>query len=246
MIELKVLDSVFDISAFTFKRLLSVGSAGSAALSFGSTYSSIFKHWKKMVSTSSTLPAFFPVDERVVDIDDPESNWGTFKKLFLSDCGSDSDLERHPETVEDYRRILSDYFAAFPVFDITFLGLGSDGHTASLFPDTCPAESDNDWKAEVLQTMAPFNPHLRLSLGPELIAASRQLIMVVTGEAKKTILQKYLIQLSEMDSMPKDSPLLPPVKIVRRRENLCLNTLVLADTDAALSLSVALKAGYIQ
>ncbi|GAB1455389.1 hypothetical protein MASR2M48_06960 [Spirochaetota bacterium] len=55
--------------------------------------------------------------------------------------------------------------------------------------------------------------------------------MVVTGEAKKTILQKYLIQLSEMDSMPK----LLHLWQNSATENLSLNTLVLADTDAALN-----------
>lgn len=246
MIELKVLESVLDISDFTYKRLLSVGSSGSVALSFGSTYSSIFKDWKKMIFTCSKLPAFFPVDERMVYIDDPESNWGTFTRLFLADCEKDSDFKRHPTTVEDYKEILSAYFPGFPVFDITFLGLGSDGHTASLFPDTCPDQHDNDWNAKVLQTLAPSYPAKRLSLGPELIASSKQLIMVVTGKAKTPILEKFLLQLSNMGSSPTTASLLPPVRIIRRREALSLNTLVIVDTDAAINLSVEVKAGYIK
>jgi len=258
MVELKVLDSILEISKLTYKRLLSTGPLGSAALSFGSTYAGIFSDWKKILSAEllskalktnagcSHLPAFFPADERLVRFDSPESNWGTLTRLFLSTCGNNKDSSRHPKSLEGYRKIVSDFFPGPPLFDITFLGIGADGHTASLFPGSCPDEDDEDWREIILHTEAPFSPEQRLTLGPEVIAGSRQLIIVVTGKDKTPALLRLFDELMQDDSRTEARVLLPPVKIIKRREKLFLNTLVLADSEAAAGLPEKIKAGYIR
>lgn len=257
MVELKVFDSVFKISEFTYNRLHSIGNLGSAALSFGSTYNQIFRDWKKLLSAEllsealeagrgcSNLPAFFPADERIVDFDDPDSNWGTAVELFLSTCGNDNDIARHPKTEAGYRGILETFFQGPPAFDIIFLGLGTDGHTASLFPGNCPAATDPYWHSPVLQTTAPFEPPNRLSLGPEVIARSKQLLIVVTGKSKTEILGRFLDQLNVNSSARNEAELLPPARIIKRRKQLKLNTLILTDKAVSDGLPADIKKEFI-
>lgn len=82
-----------------------------------------------------------------------------------------------PECAADsYRALL----AAVPAFDLVLLGLGADGHTASLFPG-------RRWDpGPVLVVRAAPGPHpLRISLGVERLRCSRQLLFLVTGADKR-------------------------------------------------------------
>ena len=260
MIDLKVIDSTEEIAEYTFGL---IAASSTAALSFGSTYEVIFKAWKKLYGAADEklhLPALFPADERLVELENPGSNWGAARKMFIDDCGTEADRGRWPSDAETYRRLLSDHFgdAGLPEFDLILLGIGPDGHTASLFPGGCPAEVDAAWNEAVLETTAPFDPPDRLTLGPEVIAKTRKLVVTVTGAGKADIFCRLLDELgtavtgetepgtgrqaptADLQSQEGDenvstlTQLLPPVRIIRRREELGLDTQIICDPAAIL------------
>ena len=266
MISLSVFESSDDIAVYTFRLLTEAARAAgkipaAAALSFGSTYEGIFKGWKNLylngirpeVPPKPEMPAFFPADERRVGFDNPGSNWGTAWKTFLSVCGDEDDRIRWASDAGTYREFINEYFNLpkgepdrknradlLLVFNLTFLGLGPDGHTASLFPGDCPEEDESGWYAPVLETKAPFDPPDRLTLGPEAIARSERLILTVTGGGKARIFRNFINELAEAKSKNDSRGLLPPVRIIRKRKSLGMTTEVLCDRAASAAIDHSL------
>ncbi|MDC7225767.1 MAG: 6-phosphogluconolactonase [Spirochaetales bacterium] len=252
MINLKLFDDVDAIASYTYELLTAAGmGAGNpaAALSFGSTYNAVFSRWAKLHAEAGTrtpqLPALFPADERLVDISHDGSNWGTARKLFIDECGNSADREHWASDAAAYNRMLQEHFSEqtagkndetpqLPVFDLIFLGMGPDGHTASLFPGSCPQPHDIEWNSTVLETTAPFNPPNRLTLGPEVIASAGKLVMTVTGAGKAGIFRRLL---DELNGKP-GAELLPPARIILRRSELELKTEIICDKDAASEMEI--------
>lgn len=136
-------------------------------------------------------------DERFVPYDDPESNYRMARAAMLARApvpaenihpmpvdGTPEDAARRYE-----QRLRQEYGAAVldparPLFDIMLLGLGPDGHTASLIPDEPVLEERRRWVAAV----AHGRPEVRITLTYPPIESSREIAFLVTGKEKATIL----------------------------------------------------------
>jgi 6-phosphogluconolactonase len=144
---------------------------------------------------------FFWGDERMVPPDHPESNYGECHHLLLHHVGVKSENiyrirgELEPlQAVEDYqKRLRENAFEGlvWPRFDLVLLGMGSDGHIASIFPgDSLGTEED----AAVIFTNAEYDgrPALRVSLTPLVFNSAKEIMFLVSGKNKAAILEKVL------------------------------------------------------
>ena len=130
----------------------------------------------------------FQVDERVAAPGDEARNL-THMVLGLS-MDHQSTLRPMPVTQRDLSSAARDYEAALPErFDLVHLGLGPDGHTASLVPDD-PVLDVSDRR--VAMTGEPYQDHLRMTLTYPALTAARRILWLVTGPDKRDPLQKLL------------------------------------------------------
>lgn len=143
---------------------------------------------------------FFWGDERAVPPDHPESNFGVAYGMLLSQLrGVRADrIHRMPAEAADLGAAALSYESelrlAFgirggelPAFDLLWLGMGPDGHTASLFPGSEALEETERW---VVGTRAPSPQALRMSLTLPVLNAGRDTIFVVTGADKADALRR--------------------------------------------------------
>ncbi len=144
-------------------------------------------------------------DDRFVPLEDDRSNAGMTLRALLEDVsvppGNIHPMPTGAATPEDAARIYQAELERFygrdqldtkvPLFDLVLMGLGSDGHTASLFPGA-PALMENDrWAVGVAQAgLAPFVP--RVSLTFPAMASTREMLFLVSGRAKREILGRVL------------------------------------------------------
>jgi 6-phosphogluconolactonase len=131
-------------------------------------------------------------DERQVPLNDPRSNYGNARDSLLRHVPIPG-AQIHPITDPyEYEGLLRAFFGESPDFDLLLLGMGDDGHTASLFPDSLSLREEQRWvvaPSEVVQGMSRFTLTL-----PALNAARRKLILVC-GPAKVAALAR--IELGE-------------------------------------------------
>ena len=169
-------------------------------------------------------------DERWVAADDESSNARMLRNTLLKTGQPGARACFHPvPTVElSSPEASADAFAELvakacegepPVFDFILLGLGDDGHTASLFPGTeAPGVLDR-WT-----TIGRGKGLERITLTAPVLSAARQVVFLVSGEAKRQALSRL------MDAA--ESPERTPAKLVRASSEI----LVLADQAASQGL----------
>lgn len=135
-------------------------------------------------------------DERFVPYDHPESNYRMTREAMLSKAPVPPE-NIHPmpadgppeEAASRYQRTLQTAYGAAaldparPLFDITLLGLGTDGHTASLLPGAPVLQERERWVAAV----SHGRPEVRLTVTYPVIESSRQVAFLVTGKEKAAI-----------------------------------------------------------
>lgn len=140
---------------------------------------------------------FFWGDERCVPLNHPDSNAGmTFKALFNKITIPDNNIhvikgDMPPrEAAIEYNGILNSFFVnQNETFDLVFLGMGTDGHTASLFPYTPVLEEKTSSVKEVyLEELGKF----RVTITKDVINKSGKVVFLVSGENKAEVLNEVM------------------------------------------------------
>jgi 6-phosphogluconolactonase len=145
---------------------------------------------------------FFWADERCVPPDDTESNFRVARDFLLSPLGvAETRVHRvhgedSPETAaleaeKEIRRIVPLNHAGQPVLDLVLLGMGEDGHVASLFPGESDRLKSNRAIYRAIRN-SPKPPSGRVTLGYPAIAAANEVWVLVSGAGKENALRDSL------------------------------------------------------
>jgi 6-phosphogluconolactonase len=136
-------------------------------------------------------------DERCVPSDDPRSNARMARETLIDRvplppdqvhpiaCAEDAD-----RSARQYSDLLHHFFSGGPpVFDLVLLGLGEDGHTASLFPYTNILGNNTAWTGSIHSDEQDMD---RVTLMPTVFNQARKVVFLVAGNAKTSILKEVL------------------------------------------------------
>ena len=158
---------------------------------------------------------FFWGDERAVPPDHPDSNFGVAYGLLISQLPNvrPNRIHRMPAEAPDLDAAAlsheSELRLAFgargdepPAFDLIWLGMGPDGHTASLFPGSSGLDEDQRW---VIANWAPSQESWRMTLTFPVLNAGREVLFVVTGADKADALREIRAGGSELPAARVDS-----------------------------------------
>ncbi|MBI3166111.1 MAG: 6-phosphogluconolactonase [Anaerolineales bacterium] len=140
---------------------------------------------------------FFWGDERCVPVDDPGNTYGVMRGIFFDKIGT-TNIHRVESTLEPasaaqaYAHTLSGFADApfdFPRFDLVLLGMGDDGHTASLFPG-----SQVEIASATIAVTAHYQdrPANRVSLTAKVFNQAREIWFLVTGAGKAETLRNVI------------------------------------------------------
>jgi 6-phosphogluconolactonase len=147
---------------------------------------------------------WFIGDERFVPANDPLHNMGVARQIFLDRFAPAANIHPIPtdtanpdEAAHRYERELQSFYGADeltparPLFDVVLMGVGPDGHTASLFPDYPAIEEAQRWVVGVPQAhVEPFVPRVTLTL--PVLASCREMLFEIAGSEKREILTRVL------------------------------------------------------
>ena len=147
---------------------------------------------------------WFIGDDRFVPADDPRNNMAMARRLFLDRCAPADNIHPIPTDAADpdaaaraYESELKSYYGFGrldphrPLFDLVLMGVGPDGHTASLFPGYPAVEETERWVVGVPQAhVEPFVPRVTLTLPA--LGSCHEMLFEVAGADKRAILTRVL------------------------------------------------------
>jgi 6-phosphogluconolactonase len=143
---------------------------------------------------------WFIGDERFVPASDPLNNMAMARGIFLDRFAPAANIHPIPtdtadasESASRYERELQSFYGATgldpvrPLFDLVLMGVGPDGHTASLFPDDPALQETRRWVVGVPKAhVEPFVPRVTLTLPA--LGSCREMLFEVAGTEKRAIL----------------------------------------------------------
>jgi 6-phosphogluconolactonase len=203
---------------------LMVGAAiggGNIVLTGGSTPRVAYQHFVEAVQRVGidlSRTTLWIGDERCVDPQDDRSNYKMIKESLLDRLGDRAPrFERMKgelgpdEGAADYEHTLRN--AGTPVFDLMLLGIGSDGHCASLFPGQATLTERQRLVVGVHQAgLEPFVPRISMTI-PTLVR-SRQIVFLATGDSKADAVARAFGPDAEPDPSTPSSLLVPEANAI--------------------------------
>lgn len=154
------------------------------------------------------LAHIFWGDERYVPPNDSHSNYRMARENLLDHVAipaknvhpMPTDFPEPEAAAPAYERTLHNYFSTpWPHFDLILLGLGADGHTASLFPGSPALEERERW---VVAARGPIEPKQRLTVTLPVLNHAQQIYFLVTGQDKAEALARAVAGTSDPKSCP--------------------------------------------
>jgi len=188
------------------------------ALAGGTTPAKLYALWADAAGASTPwdqVHLFFS-DERYVPSDSPLSNYRMVRETLISRVpipaanvhpmlGPDK-YSSQAAAAEAYEAELRKFFGSEPpAFDVQLLGLGIEGHVASLFPGSPALKETQKW---VMAVEAPAKPPQRLTLTPAVLNRGRNTFFLVAGENKREIV-------AALRAEPEGRPSQYPAGIIR-------------------------------
>jgi len=145
---------------------------------------------------------WFIGDERFVPANDPLNNMAMARGIFLDRFAPAANIHPIPtdtadasESARRYERELQSFYGATeldparPLFDLVLMGVGPDGHTASLFPDDPALQETGRWVVGVPKAhVEPFVPRVTLTL--PVLGSCREMLFEVAGTEKRAVLAR--------------------------------------------------------
>ena len=188
------------------KAVLSERSRFVVALSGGSTprpmYARLASEYRSALEWSRVH--FFWTDERFVPPDDDESNYRMAREAMLGPLGiaetnvhrPDTSTSGPEESARRYQETLREFFGSdLPRFDWILLGMGEDGHVASLFPGSGALGETQRLVIAVTDSVKP--PPVRLTMTLPVLNAAREIHFLVSGRRKQAVFSHIFAQESE-------------------------------------------------
>jgi 6-phosphogluconolactonase len=193
-----------------------IGAQGffSIALSGGTTPGAVYRSLSNS-SRSSRVEwekiKLFIGDERWVSLEDSMSNYHMVCETLVDAVNFPKDRFFHVDTsVSDPAKAAENYSATLlkelpnengtPIVDLVLLGLGEDGHIASLFPGSNEVLEERE--KLVVCTKNPEDSSLRVSLAPRVILNARRVLFLVRGESKAKILKSVVNGTQDVQQLP--------------------------------------------
>lgn len=219
--EILIFPQIEELNNFAAEKFIEIGNLAindhgqfTVALAGGSTPKALYRlfssdNFRNKIDWKSVF--FFFGDERNVSPEAEESNFRTADENLLKPLGIkeenvfrwQTELENPSETARKYESAIVNFFnsgdQSFPQFDLILLGMGDDGHTASLFPFTeALSETEKIAAANPVEQLETT----RLTLTLPAINTARNIIFLIAGAGKAETLKEVL----EGDFQPRRFP----------------------------------------
>lgn len=171
-------------------------------LTGGKSAQRVYREWAIISAfRQMTGVRFYFGDERCVSPSDPDSNFGMARQTLFSKgvpvgCSVFRMEAEDPDCWAAARR----YSDALPDrVDVLLLGVGEDGHIASLFPHS---DAFGEASQRVVPVSSPLQPCKRLTVVPQVISLAKSIIVLASGAAKAAVLSEALRDPSDFKELP--------------------------------------------